>query len=381
MVSPRDPAERGIPLSLDPPPTQPGESTMSFTSTLSTFTDPPPPSPSPPTFTSTDLIQSTSSGLSSGISTPTTTNPSVTPVTSPTASSSIPNLSTSSHTHTGSIVGGVIGGVAGIALIATLIFLCLRRSPRAARGAGGYHPSPPIKSNLWTLPTVRSTRVRRPPKEKLPSLGGDADLAGPELTPPSQFTPTRETDPNGSRPASGLPPHFAFRNLSSSSAPRDRDLPTGVRGSFPMTVSPVTSNGSYDTGTYNGAVADDLNIRQSFPVDVDPFDSRSSIASVAAANAVGNSSGVGRAPSINRLVRKPVPAFDGNIETMGDSESAVGYDRPTTDITRSGSRSTSNEISNGSPASPVLPGLKFPGGKEGPVHYLIPDLPNATVRH
>jgi len=107
-------------------------------------------------------------------------------------------------------------------------------------------------------------------------------------------------------------------------------------------------------------------------VDVDPFGSHSSIPSAAAAGAPG----VRRAPSTNRVTRKPVPTFDGNIESLGRSESVKGSNAG---ASRPGSSSSSAEknanASNVSLNAHGAPGLKFAGGKEGPVHYLIPDMP------
>lgn len=138
----------------------------------------------------------------------------------------------------------------------------------------------------------------------------------------------------------------------------------------------MLSNVSYDTDGYNnGSIADGPGIRQSFPVDVDPFGSHSSIPSAAAGAAAG-ASGVRRALSTNRVTRKPVPTFDGNVESLGRSESVTSSNAG---ASRPGSNSSSAEknanASNVSLNTHGVPEFKFAGGKEGPVHYLIPDMP------
>jgi len=104
----------------------------------------------------------------------------------------------------------------------------------------------------------------------------------------------------------------------------------------------------------------------------------------------GDSSGVSgtdlsRNPSVNRVLRKPAPTY--NEEE--DAASPLKVSKPPVAGTgmgrvRSHSHASANSHqsagSGGSPSNVShKSSIKFYGEKEGPVHYLIPDLPSADI--
>ena len=162
-------------------------------------------------------------------------------------------------------------------------------------------------------------------------------------------------------------------------------VPGAVSSRHTRSLSKGTTSNDVLGATYN------LEVFRNAALSENPDPSRSQTSLHAN---TGDSSGVSatdlsRNPSVNRVIRKPAPTY--NEEE--DAASALKVSKPpvagsSMGRVRSHSHASANShqsAGSGGSASNVSrelshkSSIKFYGEKEGPVHYLIPDLPSADI--
>ncbi len=262
----------------------------------------------------------------------------------------------------------MIGGLFALAIL-MLIYPFLKRRPtiwgrtRGINDIGRSPPSPrlhhPWQSTSPNGSTFDSLRPRR-----LRSLNDGEGFPGVESG------AVRDTATGGDLRAS----------INSGTAA----VPGGVgsrhgRTSSKGTASNVVPEATYDLEVFRNAVMGD---------NMDPSRSQSSFHADTFVNESSTDPGttnVSRNPSVNRVARKPAPTYIEGGSTLPKSavrkppvagtgmgrvrSRTSGSSRPSTG---SGDSALSGELSDkGS--------VKFYGEKEGPVHYLTPDLPLSTI--
>lgn len=209
-----------------PPTTTPIQLTTSTSSETTHTSTSPPSSPNVSTGTSPTLTSSSSVSVATTIETSlvigsnangaftqtiVTTNvitPSVTPGSS--------NSSTSSSSHTGAIAGGVVGGVAAVAIIAFLLWYCLRKRKREEFD-GDFDPDRVISSpgRGATLPRMDldatpysynphdgpDMHAQQQPDHDMAqrSDGATGSLPMGAAVPPSQYSHSQYSDPQGNQ--------------------------------------------------------------------------------------------------------------------------------------------------------------------------------------
>lgn len=344
--------------------------------------------------------QPTDSGSASAPASPTSFQPSSTVPPPTSSSSSLPPVTNPPSNHAGAIAGGVIGALAFIGLVGFGLMFFLRRRNLHRRGARDYPPSPRLKSPWGRsgpgggIPGAGSIRSQNRP-QRLGSQGSIPTAAGMNPSVASrnsagEYGPTSEQDHYTAAVAANAArsddaheyPSDAFDNypvlVSSTSPGGGRHRSTGSRTSFPATA---TSRTSYDLSVFREGDSRGSFVPPTSPPspsvgpytssrysNSDPFASTSNVAATA---------DVERRSSGNKVARKPPPKYTG-----GDSSSSSSKP-PTTGPTIGAIRSRSSSTGSNS-SGVVIPNLnhkgssgtfKFAGEKEGPVHYLIPDMP------